>query len=387
MDHEGYRFDGEETLRTPALVIYPDVVDRNVQATVACLGGEIGRWRPHVKTAKLAWTMRRLVAAGIRHVKCATSLELRTACEAGVADALLAYPVAPPHVPIVAAIAAAHPPVRVSAIVDDETAVAAWAGTGVGLFADVDVGMHRTGRDVGDPAAVMALARAIASAGVPFRGLHGYDGHVASLPAAEVRSRVHAAYDALRDIALALARDGLPVGEVITAGTPSLPHAAVYGGFAEAGLVHRVSPGTVVYNDTTSLSELPAALGYAPAALVLTTVVSRPAADRVTCDAGHKAVSADAGVPTCAVLGREDLTGARPSEEHLPLTVGDAARRPRLGERLLLVPRHVCPTVNNFDHAVIVRGGRITGLEPVTARGRDEPSAVSRQPSAMSYEP
>jgi D-serine deaminase-like pyridoxal phosphate-dependent protein len=327
-----------------------------------------------VKTAKLAWLMRRLVARGVRQVKCATTLELRTACEAGVADALLAYPVAPAHIPGVVAIASAHPNVRVSALVDDESAVAAWAGTGVGLFADVDVGMHRTGRDVADRAGLVALARAIVDAGLEFRGLHGYDGQVSGLPPGQARQLVHAACDALREVALAIARAGLVVEEVVTAGTPALPHAASYGGFAGAGLLHRVSPGTVVYCDTTSLAELPASLGYAPAALVQTTVVSRPVPDRVTCDAGHKAVSADAGVPTCAVLDRPDLAGAKPSEEHLPLLVHDPSRRPALGARLLLVPRHVCPTVNNFDHAVIVDGGRIAGVEPVTARGHDAPA-------------
>jgi D-serine deaminase-like pyridoxal phosphate-dependent protein len=368
-----YRFTGEDSLRTPALVVYPERVDRNVAATLACLGGDAARWRPHVKTAKLAWTMRRLVERGVRHVKCATTLELRTACEAGVADALLAYPVAPPHIPRVAAIAAAHPGVRVSAIVDEEAAVSAWSGTGVGLFADVDVGMHRTGRDVADLAGLVSLARTIVGAGVRFRGLHGYDGHVSSLPAGQARGLVHAAYDALWEAAAAIARAGIPVEEVVTAGTPALPHAAAYRGFANADCLHRVSPGTVVYNDTTSLAELPASLGYAPAALVLTTVVSRPTRDRITCDAGHKAVSADAGVPTCAVLDRPDLVAAKPSEEHLPLLVHDPARRPALGERLLLVPRHVCPTVNNFDHAVLVAGGRIVGVEPVSARGHDAP--------------
>jgi D-serine deaminase-like pyridoxal phosphate-dependent protein len=35
------------------------------------------------------------------------------------------------------------------------------------------------------------------------------------------------------------------------------------------------------------------------------------------------------------------------------------------------VPRHVCPTVNNFDHALIVAAGGIIGVERVTARGRE----------------
>jgi D-serine deaminase-like pyridoxal phosphate-dependent protein len=131
----------------------------------------------------------------------------------------------------------------------------------------------------------------------------------------------------------------------------------------------QVSPGTVVYNDVTSLEQLPADWGLAPAALVLATVVSHPRAQRVTCDAGHKTVSADAGVPTCLVLGHEDWVPAKPSEEHLPIDVA-RGEPPPIGTQLLLLPRHVCPTVNNFDQALFIRDGRVERTVPVSARGR-----------------
>src|SRR5262245_60543112 len=77
---------------TPALVIYPDVVRSNIDATLRQLGGNTSRWRPHLKPAKLESTMRLMVAAGIQQFKCATTLELITACAAGAKDVLVAYP-------------------------------------------------------------------------------------------------------------------------------------------------------------------------------------------------------------------------------------------------------------------------------------------------------
>ena len=91
----------------------------------------------------------------------------------------------------------------------------------------------------------------------------------------------------------------------------------------------------------------------------------------LTCDAGHKAVSADAGVPTCVVIGHPDLVPLKPSEEHLPVEVTNGARRPEIGETLYLVPRHVCPTVNNFDDALIVETNQVIAVERVTARGHE----------------
>jgi D-serine deaminase-like pyridoxal phosphate-dependent protein len=108
---------------------------------------------------------------------------------------------------------------------------------------------------------------------------------------------------------------------------------------------------------------------------VVSTVVSRPAPNRITCDAGHKSVSADAGVPTCVVLGRPDLQPQRPSEEHLPIDAPPDSELPAVGDYLYLVPRHVCPTVNNFDHALLVVDGKIAGVERVTALGREAPVA------------
>ncbi|MBV8071643.1 MAG: D-TA family PLP-dependent enzyme, partial [Acidobacteriaceae bacterium] len=165
---------------------------------------------------------------------------------------------------------------------------------------------------------------------------------------------------------------GLACEEVITSGTPAAPFGYSYEAFTRGGFIHRISPGTVVYNDFTSLEQLPG-YGFAPAALVLSTVISHPLPDVITCDAGHKSVSADAGVPTCMVAGRPGLTPLKPSEEHLPIRAADPAALPAIGESLYLLPRHVCPTVNNFDEALMIVNGEIREVEAVTARGHERP--------------
>src|SRR5438270_9545095 len=92
-DIEDYRIREVDEVMTPALAIYPALVDANIQTTLRLAGGEANRLRPHVKTAKLLSVMRQWTARGITHFKCSTSLELLTVCEAGAADALLAYPI------------------------------------------------------------------------------------------------------------------------------------------------------------------------------------------------------------------------------------------------------------------------------------------------------
>jgi D-serine deaminase-like pyridoxal phosphate-dependent protein len=373
-----YVIENARELLTPALAIYPEIVDRNIAATIRLLGGDANRWRPHVKTAKLGFIMRRMAERGVAQAKCSTGLELATACDAGIADVLLAYPVVGANAARVRAIADAHPGTRVSVLVENTRQVETWRSNGsgarIGIFIDVNPGMDRTGIEQDRVDGIIEIARAANAAGLEFRGLHYYDGHIHADDLQERAAIAHRGYDRLMDVVAKVEAAGFKVGEVITSGTPAFPCAATYAPFTGAGFVHRASPGTVVYCDATSSVQLPAEWGYQPAAVVVATVVSHPVANRVTCDAGHKAVSADAGLPTCAVIGRPDLEPLKPSEEHLPIQVHGGAR-PEIGEALYLVPKHVCPTVNNFDDALIVEGNRVVGVERVTARGHE--SAVA----------
>ena len=372
-----YRVSVIEDVLTPALVLYPDLIAANIQQTLNLLEGDADRWRAHIKTAKLGLTLRMLVERGIRNFKCATTLELLVACRNGATDVLLAYPVMGANARRAQDIARQFPDVRISVLAENEDQVRQWHASRMGIFLDINPGMNRTGIDQRQTDRVVRLARAITDAGLEFRGLHYYDGQFGGLIDGEGnRERTQAAhhgYDRLLEIVNELERNGISVPEVITSGTPTFPSSLTYEGFRRGNFLHRVSPGTVVYCDASSLEQLPSKYGYQPAALVLTRVVSHPHPGIVTCDAGHKTVSADAGVPTCVVLGHPELTPLSPSEEHLPLKVAQEATAPQVGEMLYLLPRHICPTVNNFDCALLVKDGNIDALEQVSARGREAP--------------
>lgn len=369
---DDYRIADVERFMTPALAIYPAQVEHNIKTTLRLLGGEANRWRPHVKTAKLANVIEQLISHKVTNLKCATTLELSVACDAGAKDVLVAYPCVGARTARVLEIAAAFPNAAISALVDTKNAVPQWAGGQVDLFIDVNPGMDRTGIDQNRTAEILELARLIRGHTLRFRGLHYYDGHLREERVEERTVIAHRGYDRLLHLIEDLRQQGTAVEEVITSGTPSFPCALTYSLFTTSDFIQRASPGTVVYNDLTSLAQLPSEYGYRPAALVVATVVSHPAADVVTCDAGHKTLSADAGYPNCAVLGRPGIEALHASEEHLPLRVHSGAL-PKLGETLFLLPKHICPTVNNFDHALLVDGGKVAVVAAVSARGREAP--------------
>lgn len=357
---------------TPALVIDLDAVDHNVAATVRRVG-TAARWRPHIKTVKQSRIVQAVLRAGVHQLKCATldelALALRVADGLGVAvDVMVAYPMSPPAVRGVVAIVAAHAGATVRIVADspahlrrlDAQLGALGRPAGLSVMLEVDTGMHRTGT----PAATWADAD-LETTHAPVAGLHGYEGHLAW----DERDAAAAGYAQL----VALAK--LPaladrVAVIVTSGTHAYHHALDHVGLARGSWAHQVSPGTIVLSD---LRSAPAAedIGLRQAAFVLARVVSTPAPDRVTLDAGSKGIAPDRPAPGCAVLGWPGLRPLTPSEEHLPLHV-ESGQAPTAGEALWLVPEHVCTTVNLYRTALYVRGSTWVGVGEVEASGRTQ---------------
>src|SRR2546422_4909651 len=201
---DAYQIRGLDDVLTPALAVYANVVDANVRAILHVLGGDPNRWRPHVKTAKLGFIMQGLVEAGVVNFKCATTLELLTACGAGARDVLVAYPMQGANAARVKEIARQFPSARVSALVEAAAGVAIWAGSTVSLFVDVNPGMNRTGVAPERTEEVLGVVRAIRGAGLEFRGLHYYDGQLRQENLAERTAAAHRGYDQLMSLVAAL---------------------------------------------------------------------------------------------------------------------------------------------------------------------------------------
>ncbi len=355
---------------SPALVIYLDRVRKNVLRVIRYAGGT-DRWRPHVKTTKIPEIFTEIARTGVRNFKCATTREARELCAAlrkqGMdgGDVLLAYPLVGPGLELLGRLATEYSETRLSVLCEDP-ALVAQVPQQVSIFVDVDPGMHRTGVPLRERSGIEAIAR---EARRRFRGIHFYDGHLHQADLEKRRAAVFACYDKLLDLCRFLFHRGLPVGEIITSGTPSFLHALAYPGFVGFDSTrHRISPGTVVFHDLRSEEENPD-LELVPAACVFARVVSQPSSRLVTCDAGSKSLAAEAGDPCAFVIGRPELVPETPSEEHLPLRVA-RGERPGRGETLYLVPRHVCPTVNLAEEALLVDGDDVRTVS-VSARAHD----------------
>lgn len=350
------------------------MVEHNVAAVLDRLPAP-DRWRPHVKTFKSPWVVDLLRARGVRRFKCATTLELAMLIDAGVSDVLFAVCARGANARAVRE-HATREPTRVSVLVEGEDDLVDWVGAPVGVFVDVDTGLGRSGLPVEQAEAIVAVARAVAASGLRFAGLHAYEGAGGS------RAQVERGLDQLTGVVRELERANCPPPEVVTSGSHTAGWATEHAALAAAVPLHTVSPGTVVFHDIRTELRSPWRLGLRPAAAVLTRVVSSARPDRVTCDAGHKAIAADTGDPTALVMGHPGLAALTPWEEHLPLSVAPGTPRPERGDLLALVPMHVCPTVNLHDAAILIRQGVQREVVAVAARGHQRPAARQQRGTA-----
>jgi D-serine deaminase-like pyridoxal phosphate-dependent protein len=208
----------------------------------------------------------------------------------------------------------------------------------------------------------VALYRLIASLpGLKPGGLHIYDGHIRAIDVRERTDLAAAAFAGADGLKRALVAEGLPVPRMVAGGTPTF---AIHAKREDL----ECSPGTCVFWDHSYGTKFDD-LQFLPAALLVTRVVSRPAANRVCLDLGFKAVSPDNADPRVFLLDLPDAKAVVHSEEHLAVE-SPAAAKLAVGDVVYGVPFHICPTCALYSEALTIEGGRVTGAWPIVARDR-----------------
>lgn len=344
-------------LPTPVLVLDAAALDRNIAAMAEWAGARGLALRPHAKTHKSAEIARRQIAAGAVGLCCAKLAEAEALAAEGIDDIHLTSPVVTPGG--IARLKALAARIRLSVVADHPDNVRALAGCGATLFIDVDPGKHRTG--VTSPGAAVALAEAIAAAGLRLGGVQYYCGseqHIATL--AGRRAAIAEKTDYLRTVLAALAAAGHAVPIVTGGGTGS------FALDAEQGVLTELQVGSYVFLDREYRDCELAGPAFEQALFVDASVISVNTPGMVTVDAGLKAFATDAGVPVVHA-GAPGARYAFMGDEQGALTGGTL---PGLAARVTLVPPHCDPTVNLYDRYAIVRDEQVIDIWPVTARGR-----------------
>lgn len=361
-----YRIRNESDVDSPALLVFPERIQQNIVLLKSMID-DPRRLRPHVKTHKTKELTRLQLEAGISRFKCATVAEAVMLGECEAPDVLMAYPLYGPKLSRFVSLTKRFPKTNFSAIVDHPDAARALAdaamqaGVIIDVFVDLNIGMGRTGIQPG--AAAMALYQQCGqSEGLAIQGFHAYDGQVHERDIEKRKVICAQNFEQVKRMAERVQAAGFAKPRIVIGGSPSFP---IYATYPDV----ECSPGTFILWDKGYADGLPDQ-PFLPAAVLLTRIVSMPAANRLCVDLGHKAVAAENPLERRVYfLNAPDLKPISQSEEHLVLEapVGHAWKT---GDVLYGLPQHICPTVALYDSLTVVEHGAYAGRWTVASRNR-----------------
>lgn len=358
-------------LDTPALLIDMDRLEANLDRAARYARTHGLRLRPHTKTHKSPLIGRMQLDRGACGLTVAKVGEAEVMTRESVPDLLVAYPVWGDSKWARLIQVCKRAPVTVAldsvAVAEGLQRHARRAGTGIGVLVEADLGMRRCGLPPGQ--SLLELARAVSQmSSLRLEGLMFYPGHI-NLAVEEGEHDLKRLASDLEGILNDFRRDGLPTGVVSGGSTPTLFHSHRVPGLTE------IRPGTYVFNDRSQVAAK-ACEWEDCAATIMTTVVSTPQPDRAVIDGGSKTFTSDSVRPFSEegfgrVLEMPGIRFLKMSEEHGVLDLSGHEGPPlRIGQRLRLVPNHVCVAVNMHENVHGFRGETVEQTWAVEGRGK-----------------
>jgi D-serine deaminase-like pyridoxal phosphate-dependent protein len=340
---------------TPRVIVDFGVVQANIERMAAFSRSSGIALRPHVKTHKSVALARMQAEAGAVGITVATIGEAEVFAAAGFDDVFIAYPLWIDE----------SNAGRLGALADRirlRVGVASVGGArqlarhapGVEVAVEVDSGHHRTGVAAAEAVEVAAAA---AEAGLAVAGVFTFPGHGYRPGATGDAARQEGA--ALAEARASLEARGVEVRLVSGGSTPTAAS-------TDASVLTEFRPGVYVFNDAQQV--LLGSCEPADVALTVEATIVSATATHAVANAGSKMLSTDRQDWTDGygrIAGHPDARVTALSEHHAAI-VGAELRE---GDRIRILPNHVCNVVNLVDELWVENGG--VDRLPVDARGRN----------------
>jgi D-serine deaminase-like pyridoxal phosphate-dependent protein len=373
LDNKAYIINQPEVIHTPRLIVFQDRVESNIDKMRHLLKSvnpslDLHNLCPHVKTHKSVRMTKMLLDAGVTFFKASLN-EIDMLVQAGAPKIFVAYPLLKRDAELVADYMMDFPHIQFFVQlsrpehVDILSKISREKNLNWHYYVDANIGMNRTG---------LAIEQAFDffqslqdSPFFTFCGLHAYDGHIHHKSIDDRRQASGESMARLKKAVEHFTDNGVFVPNCIVAGTPSfLPDVEFWHEHSvESDIIY--SPGTWLYFDSVTNEMMPNTFDYA--AVILTQVIDKPTSHPATLNLGHKRWAVDQGpVDTFSIPGMQVVSK---SEEH---TVVTSSASLSIGDYVMMVPRHVCSTVNLWEYAVIInKDGDIDDLNsPIDGRNR-----------------
>jgi len=344
-------------IETPAFVVNESQTLKNISKFQSLCDEKGLTLRPHIKTHKTVRFAKAQVAAGAVGINCQKIGEAEVMADGGLDDILITFNIL--GASKLARLRALSERVDLRVVADNTLVIEglsdalADVSKPLKVLVECDTGAARCG--VQSPDEAVGLAIAInQSPGLEFEGFLTY-------PAVGGQQDV---VDFMSSAKSAVESRGIACPTISSGGSPDMWQADT------DGIITEYRIGTYVYNDRSLVARGTCELNDC-SGTVLATVVSTPTNGRAVIDAGSKALTSDLlGLDGHGyVIDHPDVSIVGLSEEHGVLSVGDGSNL-SVGDRLRIIPNHVCVVANMFDQAWLEQeNGKVIPLN-TDARGR-----------------
>lgn len=342
----------DAVVSTPSLVIDLPTVEANL-AQLHQYAEKAGiKVRPHTKTHKSVLFAKRQLAYGSQGLTVAKVGEAEVMATVSD-DILIAYPAIDPdrrrRIAELAKTSTIHVAVDSAYAIQVLGEAARNAHSVIGILIDINVGADRTG--VADAEASLELAKLVVkSESLRLDGIFFYPGQVWA-PAGEQESPLHAIDEKLAAAISLWQENDLPCPIVSGGSTPTAYQSHCIKSQTE------IRPGTYIFNDMNTVRA-----GFCQeedcAAAIICTVVSTAVPGKGVVDAGTKTLTSDRNVlhPLTGhghVIEYPAAVITRLSEEHGEIDFSACPNRPNVGDRISIIPNHICPCVNLQNEVIL----------------------------------
>jgi D-serine deaminase-like pyridoxal phosphate-dependent protein len=351
---------------TPALVLNYDIMRENMKYMADFAEKMNVNLRQHVKTAKIplvAHIQKRIAGSAAEGIATAKVGEAEVYAQAGFKDILIANQVIVPN--HIERLVKLNKYTLTRCVVDSKKNISdlsEWAvklDEELEILIDIDLGMGRTGVKPGKSA--LELAKFINNKdGLKLVGLQGYEGHLT--PQTDDELRKEQTEECMQDLIETrdlLNRNGFDINYLTASGSGTFMFSANMDGITE------IQPGTYVFSDEHLHRVVPE---FKPAVTVLGTVQSHTGKRLFTLDTGLKAFPTGDGKPEFKDLHRGRFRVI--TEEHSQIKISTKDNL-EIGKKVELIPAHICPTVNIYDHIHVIKNNEYVGTWPILARGKN----------------
>ena len=348
-----------QQIETPALLVDVKEVEYNISRMNDILKNSTAKLRPHFKTTKSLYFVKKQLSHGVKGITCAKLSEAEVLVEAGVKDILIANQVVQDSK--VSRLAYMAKKSRITVCVDNEANVrqlamaAKQAGSTIYIYIEYEMGMHRCGVETMDEFYGLVLEINKYDS-LKFDGIQAYMGFIAHEEDIQKRyDLISQGEDRLKELKSYLEDRKITVNQISGCSSGTVEKKA------KDGIYTELQCGSYIFSDTSYRA---CKIPFHEALFILATVVSKKQGMLVL-DAGIKGMGVDQKPPDIPGYPDCKLTF---SEEHLAVTGADFDEE--IGDKLLIIPGHCCTTINLYDYLYLKDGNEILEQIPIEGRGK-----------------